>query len=107
MFSCEIVGVRWRLRPLGKMIVCGSSCDSVRSSPLILFCSGMSPVANQDTTLIDIPSSTPPTLKGYLNKYTNVARGYNTRWFVLKAGVFSCSWEATIIACSIIDSIYY
>ena len=47
-------------------------------------------VANQDTTLIEIPSSSPPILKGYLNKYTNVARGYGTRWFVLKAGVFSC-----------------
>ncbi|KAG6817133.1 hypothetical protein H0H87_012324 [Tephrocybe sp. NHM501043] len=26
----------------------------------------------------------PPSMKGYLNKYTNVAKGYNTRWFVLK-----------------------
>jgi hypothetical protein len=54
-------------------------------------------VANQDTTLIDIPTTTPPIMKGYLNKYTNVARGYNTRWFVLKAGVFSCSYEATVL----------
>ena len=30
------------------------------------------------------------TLKGYLNKYMNVARGYSTRWFVLKDGVLSC-----------------
>ena len=34
----------------------------------------------------------PPELKGYLNKYTNVAKGYNTRWFVLKDGVLSCKW---------------
>lgn len=47
-------------------------------------------VANHDTTLIDAPLSEPPTLRGYLNKYTNVARGYNTRWFVLKGGVLSC-----------------
>jgi hypothetical protein len=31
-----------------------------------------------------------PGLKGYLNKYTNVARGYNVRWFVLNGGVLSC-----------------
>lgn len=47
-------------------------------------------VANHDTTLIEAPLSEPPSLKGYLNKYTNVAKGYNTRWFVLKAGVLSC-----------------
>ncbi|KAH7920399.1 hypothetical protein BV22DRAFT_1039916 [Leucogyrophana mollusca] len=45
--------------------------------------------ANHDTSLIDVPSSGPPVLKGYLNKYTNVARGYNTRWFVLQDGVLS------------------
>ncbi|KAG2367637.1 Oxysterol-binding protein-domain-containing protein [Suillus spraguei] len=45
--------------------------------------------ANHDTSLIDIPSSEPPVMKGYLNKYTNVAKGYNTRWFVLKDGLFS------------------
>ncbi|KAI0005129.1 Oxysterol-binding protein-domain-containing protein [Russula compacta] len=46
--------------------------------------------ANSDTTLLnDGPISGPPTLKGYLNKYTNVARGYSTRWFVLKDGVLS------------------
>lgn len=50
----------------------------------------LSPVANHDTTLIDVPVSEPPTLRGYLNKYTNVAKGYNTRWFVLKGGVLSC-----------------
>ncbi|KAF7419563.1 hypothetical protein PC9H_002154 [Pleurotus ostreatus] len=31
----------------------------------------------------------PPSLKGYLNKYTNVAKGYNTRWFVLRDGILS------------------
>lgn len=51
--------------------------------------------ANQDTTLIDTPSSEPPALKGYLNKYTNVARGYGTRWFVLKDGVLSCRFIHT------------
>ncbi|PIL27866.1 hypothetical protein GSI_09988 [Ganoderma sinense ZZ0214-1] len=44
---------------------------------------------NQDNSLIQEPSSEPPELRGYLNKYTNVARGYNTRWFVLHQGVLS------------------
>ncbi|KZT24322.1 hypothetical protein NEOLEDRAFT_1170159 [Neolentinus lepideus HHB14362 ss-1] len=45
---------------------------------------------NHDTTLLDdVPLVEPPTLKGYLSKYTNVARGYNSRWFVLKDGVLS------------------
>ncbi|KAF8813287.1 hypothetical protein BYT27DRAFT_7084896, partial [Phlegmacium glaucopus] len=48
-------------------------------------------VANHDKTLIPNPAplTEPPILKGYLNKYTNVAEGYNTRWFVLKGGVLS------------------
>ncbi|KIJ15782.1 hypothetical protein PAXINDRAFT_114163 [Paxillus involutus ATCC 200175] len=45
--------------------------------------------ANHDKSLIEVPISEPPILKGYLNKYTNVARGYNTRWFVLKDGILS------------------
>ncbi|KAL0565505.1 hypothetical protein V5O48_016524, partial [Marasmius crinis-equi] len=46
--------------------------------------------ANHDTTLIQTRTITEPqTLKGYLNKYTNVAKGYNTRWFVLKDGILS------------------
>ncbi|KIP04311.1 hypothetical protein PHLGIDRAFT_93663 [Phlebiopsis gigantea 11061_1 CR5-6] len=44
---------------------------------------------NQDTTLLTSSSTEPQDLKGYLNKYTNVAKGYSTRWFVLKAGVLS------------------
>ncbi|KAF9043191.1 Oxysterol-binding protein-domain-containing protein [Panaeolus papilionaceus] len=48
-------------------------------------------IANHDKTLIPNPSplNEPPVLRGYLNKYTNVAKGYNTRWFVLKNGVLS------------------
>ncbi|KZT68485.1 hypothetical protein DAEQUDRAFT_727841 [Daedalea quercina L-15889] len=45
---------------------------------------------NQDPSLLKPASDLePPELKGYLNKYTNVAKGYNTRWFVLKDGVLS------------------
>ncbi|KAF8519178.1 Oxysterol-binding protein-domain-containing protein [Gautieria morchelliformis] len=45
---------------------------------------------NQDKTLMETPlSGEPPVLKGYLNKYANLARGFNTRWFVLKDGVLS------------------
>jgi hypothetical protein len=48
-------------------------------------------VASRDTTLIeDVLSGSAPELKGYLNKYANVARGWGTRWFVLKDGVLSC-----------------
>ncbi|KAG6812617.1 hypothetical protein H0H92_001836 [Tricholoma furcatifolium] len=45
--------------------------------------------ANHDSTLLADQDPEPPTMKGYLNKYTNVAKGYNTRWFVLKNGVLS------------------
>ncbi|KAJ4469231.1 Oxysterol-binding protein-domain-containing protein [Lentinula aciculospora] len=34
-------------------------------------------------------SPSPPPLKGYLLKYTNLAKGYNPRWFVLRGGVLS------------------
>ncbi|EIN03462.1 hypothetical protein PUNSTDRAFT_147045 [Punctularia strigosozonata HHB-11173 SS5] len=46
---------------------------------------------NRDTALLETQDSAaePPTLKGYLNKYTNVAKGYSTRWFVLRGGVLS------------------
>ncbi|KAI0757752.1 Oxysterol-binding protein-domain-containing protein [Daedaleopsis nitida] len=43
---------------------------------------------NQDNSLIKEPSTEPPELRGYLNKYTNVAKGYNTRWFVLHQGFY-------------------
>jgi hypothetical protein len=49
-------------------------------------------VANHDATLIQPPLGELPTLKGYLNKYTNVAKGYNPRWLVLKDGILSCSY---------------
>lgn len=51
-----------------------------------------STVANKDATLIEeeTPAVEPPALKGYLLKYTNVARGYHTRWLVLKDGILSC-----------------
>ncbi|EKM77467.1 hypothetical protein AGABI1DRAFT_76921 [Agaricus bisporus var. burnettii JB137-S8] len=47
--------------------------------------------ANHDHSFIrsSFSASDPPALKGYLNKYTNVARGYHTRWFVLAHGVLS------------------
>jgi oxysterol-binding protein 1 len=59
-------------------------------------------VANYDTSLLtpSAPSTGPPTLRGYLNKYANVARGYNTRWFVLKDGVLSCMEILIITSCT-------
>ncbi|KAG6899116.1 hypothetical protein C0995_007016, partial [Termitomyces sp. Mi166 len=54
--------------------------------------------ANHDSTLLLGENETvsasacdadPPMMKGYLNKYANVAKGYNTRWFVLKNGILS------------------
>ncbi|KAL5534160.1 hypothetical protein ACEPAG_621 [Sanghuangporus baumii] len=46
---------------------------------------------NYDASLLDQgpTGSEQPHLKGYLSKYTNVARGYNTRWFVLNNGILS------------------
>ncbi|KDQ17455.1 hypothetical protein BOTBODRAFT_128393 [Botryobasidium botryosum FD-172 SS1] len=44
---------------------------------------------NQDFSLIGPSSSEPPSLRGYLQKYANVAKGYGTRWFVLKDGMLS------------------
>ncbi|CAK5274399.1 unnamed protein product [Mycena citricolor] len=54
-------------------------------------------LTNQDPALLQrspnlsgaAAPSAPPSLRGHLNKYTNVARGWNTRWFVLDAGVLS------------------
>ena len=67
-------------------------CKTV--NPPILPHADLIPVARRDTTLIeDGRQSGPPELKGYLNKYTNVARGWGTRWFVLKDGVLSCMWH--------------
>ena len=62
------------------------------------FCVGVTDpflkVANRDTTLLDDPTSTtPPDMKGYLNKYANVAHGYNPRWIVLKNGILSCQYS--------------
>lgn len=46
---------------------------------------------NQDTTLLEpnAVQTEEPTMRGYLTKYGNLAKGYNTRWFVLKDGMLS------------------
>ncbi|KAJ3967976.1 Oxysterol-binding protein-domain-containing protein [Lentinula raphanica] len=44
---------------------------------------------SQSPSSLPSPSAPPPPLKGYLLKYTNLAKGYNTRWFVLRGGVLS------------------
>ncbi|KAG8733086.1 hypothetical protein FRC11_008791 [Ceratobasidium sp. 423] len=44
---------------------------------------------NQDVTLIGSTLNEPPSHKGYLSKYANMAKGYNTRWFVLKDDMLS------------------
>lgn len=80
-------------RLLAKTTRCAYFCDSVSTALcLCLSVYSSTAVANNDTTLINDSHLTgPPTLRGYLNKYTNVARGYSTRWFVLKDGVLSCT----------------
>ncbi|KAH7100623.1 Oxysterol-binding protein-domain-containing protein [Auriculariales sp. MPI-PUGE-AT-0066] len=45
---------------------------------------------NRNTALIEPqPAGEPGVMKGHLNKYVNVAKGYSTRWFVLRDGVLS------------------
>ncbi|EJD53857.1 hypothetical protein AURDEDRAFT_157107 [Auricularia subglabra TFB-10046 SS5] len=45
---------------------------------------------NRNAALLESqPVGEPGVLKGYLNKYANVAKGYSPRWFVLKDGVLS------------------
>jgi hypothetical protein len=34
-----------------------------------------------------------PAFRGYLLKYTNVAHGYKSRWFVIESGVLSCQYR--------------
>lgn len=74
------------------MIESRSFFDSV--SPKVCNCSDARLIAyavtNQDIALLEDAPSGPPQMKGFLNKYTNVAKGYNSRWFVLKDGVLSC-----------------
>ena len=85
---------------LGKTTGCACFFDNVSSKVLVVM-SGAElalQVTNRDTTLIEQPPQAalePPELKGYLNKYANVAKGYSTRWFVLKDGVLSCERTAT------------
>lgn len=50
--------------------------------------------------MINMSSSEPPELKGYLNKYANVAKGYSTRWFVLKNGILACKPHCHIKLCN-------
>lgn len=47
--------------------------------------------SNSDPTLANqsLASSQPPTFRGYMGKWTNLAGGYKTRWFVLENGVLS------------------
>ncbi|KAG8735588.1 hypothetical protein FRC10_010363 [Ceratobasidium sp. 414] len=44
---------------------------------------------NHDASLVSSITNDPPSYKGYLSKYANVAKGYNTRWFVLKDDMLS------------------
>lgn len=83
---------KWHLMDWERMTLLASCCDNVCFCPLDwIYCIELRrPVANQDTSLVSEPTSMPSELKGYLNKYVNVARGYNARWFVLKDGVLSC-----------------
>lgn len=46
---------------------------------------------NADAARASQPSNSgqPPSFKGYLGKWTNIAHGYKTRWFVLHDGILS------------------
>lgn len=52
--------------------------------------------AQKDQSIIQAPTSTrtaqmndPPSMKGYLKKWTNITGGYKLRWFILENGVLS------------------
>jgi ankyrin repeat protein len=45
--------------------------------------------ADQAMALSGNQPGLPPTFRGYLGKWTNYARGYKTRWFVLENGILS------------------
>src|SRR6267142_4536070 len=82
MYSFEIAKVALCRTLPARTTRCAYSCDNASTILYLVFpCVHSVAVANNDTTLLnDGPISGPPTLKGYLNKYTNVARGYSTRW---------------------------
>ena len=93
-----------------KMIGREYSCDSVsRSSCTEIDHNSKlnsTTVANHDTTLIDAagpPKEEPPVLKGYLNKYTNIAKGYRIWWFVLKNGVLSSRHRPSMLVCFLLS----
>lgn len=52
------------------------------------------PAASSTTSLASTGPSTVlpggPVMKGYLSKWTNMARGYHTRWIVLENGAREC-----------------
>lgn len=48
-----------------------------------------SPVLGGQTPSATAGAAAPPVMKGYLSKWTNMARGYRTRWFVLQHGHIS------------------
>ena len=77
------------------MIVFGYSCGNVNPCLLLIAPEANSiphAVANHDSTLIQTPASAaePAALKGYLNKFVNMAKGHQPRWFILDNGVLSC-----------------
>ena len=55
-------------------------------------------VTNRDSVVQSQSDGRPPSLRGFLSKWTNYRNGYRTRWFVLENGVLSycknllCSW---------------
>lgn len=95
MCLCVIGGAELRMRVVRAMIGPKLSSSNVGLHVCFFtpFLTKMKLVANHDTSLLLPPpshlTSPPPPLKGYLNKYTNVAKGYSTRWFVLADGYLS------------------
>lgn len=42
--------------------------------------------SGSNTSPISPTTAQPPSMRGYLSKWTNMARGYRSRWFVLDNG---------------------
>ncbi|KAG0143072.1 hypothetical protein CROQUDRAFT_96759 [Cronartium quercuum f. sp. fusiforme G11] len=78
----------------GKALLAHAQSKSIESTGLVTSSSSSSNLGGLSSTGTVPNASIPqqqqqPTLRGYLSKWTNMAKGYNTRWLVLHNGYLS------------------